>query len=138
MADPVAGLAVYLQPGMSIKIKAPVDTRDHFGWFAATTPPSTFFDTLPRSTFKQEGALLNGFSVEDSDVGNITQANDEEGAAVVYTHRVGSENAIWFFSLTGEIGLIKIIAVPVHDHSSIVQGGPAYGTYFDDDEEAST
>jgi hypothetical protein len=29
---------------------------------------------------------------------------------------------------------IDIIAVPIHDHSSIVAGGPAYGTYFTDDE----
>ena len=30
---------------------------------------------------------------------------------------------------------VKVISVPIHDHTTIVHGGPAYGTYFDDDIE---
>lgn len=136
MAQPVQGAAVYLQPGMSIVIEAPVSTRDHFGWFAAENPPATFFDDLPQSSYKVSGKLVNGFAVENSDVGTITEDPDSDGAAIKYTHKVGAENAIWFFSIFDQMGVIKVVAVPIHDHSSIIQGGPAYGTYFDDDEEA--
>ena len=133
----VQGTAVYLQPGMVIEIRAPVTTRDHFGWFAAQEPPPTFFDDLPNSTFKRNGALINGFSAENEDVGTLAPG-EGDGAVVRYTHKVGAENAIWFFSIFHQMGVVKVISVPIHDHSSIVQGGPAYGTYFDDDEEAST
>jgi hypothetical protein len=128
--EPIKGTAVYLQPGMSIEISAPTNTRDHFGWFAATQPPQTFFDDLPNSSYKRD--------VENADVGEIKESPDSDGAAIKYTHKVGVENAIWFFSIFEQIGVVKVIAVPIHDHSSIVQGGPAYGTYFDDDEEAAS
>jgi len=137
MADePVKGTAVYMQPGMSIEVRAPINTRDYFGWFSETEPPPTFFDDLPKSTWKRQGRLIRGFSLENEDVGEITESSDSDGAAVKYTHMVGSENAIWYFARFGQIGVVKIIHVPIHDHSSIVQGGPAYGTYFDDDEGA--
>jgi hypothetical protein len=134
MADPIAGVAAYLQPGMKIKIRAPRTTRDSFGWFADDYIPDGFFDGLQNAST----SLTRGFAVENDKVGTIAPATDDEGASVVYTHKVGDENGIWFFSVTGEMGLVRIIAVPIHDHGSIVQGGPAYGTYFDDDEEATT
>jgi hypothetical protein len=43
-------------------------------------------------------------------------------------------NKVYFLSRTGEKGVVDIISVPIHDHSSVVTGGPAYGTYFTDDE----
>jgi len=76
--------------------------------------------------------LVNGFGVGDEIVGTLTDHN--EGMSVVYTHKRPEKNFINFFSLTGEIGVVSIVSVPVHDHSSIVQGGPAYATYFNDDE----
>jgi len=80
----------------------------------------------------QTKALERGFVVSDTAVGTIDPSDDND-AKVIYTHKRPETNTIWFFALTGEIGRVMVIAVPIHDHSSIVQGGPAYGTYFSDD-----
>ena len=73
--------------------------------------------------------LIRGFGVTYSNVGTITEYKEDE-ISVVYEHKQPKENVIWFFALTGEYGILRVSSVPVHDHSSIVQGGPAYGTYF--------
>jgi hypothetical protein len=131
MADPVSGTAIYLIPGQSVRLRCPVSNRNDFGWFAAQEiPPGYFGDSSPRL-----GAMINGFVVEDERVGAIVEATDEPGTVVIYTHKRIEENAIWFFSTSGERGLVNVISVPIHDHSTIVHGGPAYGTYFDDDSE---
>ena len=129
MSDSINGTAVYLTPGMKIKVKAPVDGPNAEGFFVK-------LDELPESFFKEypkaEKTLTRGFTIQNKDVGTIA-ATDAEEAAVIYTHKQPYPNAIWFFAATGERGLVKVISVPIHDHSTIVHGGPAYGTYFDDD-----
>jgi hypothetical protein len=82
-------------------------------------------------------AMVRGFVAEDSRVGKL-QADPTDPAAIVYTHKRAQKNAIWFFARSGERGVMNIVSVPIHDHSSIVQGGPAYGTYFSDDEEKTS
>lgn len=130
MSNPISGTSVYLMPGMSVKLRSSLSNRNNFGYFAAKSIPAGYF-----SDITNVGSILNGFVVEDERNGTITSASDEPGAVVIYTHKRVATNAIWFFASTGERGLINVISVPIHDHSTIVQGGPAYGTYFDDDTE---
>ena len=131
MADTVKGLAVYLSPGMKIKIKAPVNGVNNQGHFIRTEElPASFFQDYPNASTE----LTRGFAVENTTVGEFEPV-DETEAAVIYWHKQPYPNAIWFFARTGERGLVKVISVPIHDHSTIVHGGPAYGTYFDDDIE---
>jgi hypothetical protein len=129
MGEDITGLAVYLVPGMSIKIKSPVNGHSNQGYFVRT-------EALPENYFRDSdpGPMVRGFVVENKNVGYL-QVTDEEEAAVVYVHNKPYGNAIWFFALTGEKGLVKVVSVPIHDHSTIIHGGPAYGTYFDDDIE---
>lgn len=126
MGITVAGAAtsVYLLPGMSVKIKA-----NHF----------FIKDTIVRHQ-RQDGSLvdimsLNGFVVDNPIVGDITEVSKEP--AVIYKHMRFEFNGITFYALTGEKGRVNIMSVPIHDHSSIVAGGPAYGTFFSDDETVS-
>jgi len=131
MADPISGTSVYLTPGMSIRIKSSLTNRNSFGWFVATKIPGGYFEDSPYVS-----DIERGFVVEDTRNGTITPDSDEESASVIYTHKRVAENAIWFFSIDGQArGLVNVISVPIHDHSTIVHGGPAYGTYFDDDIE---
>jgi hypothetical protein len=130
MSDPITGTSIYLMPGMSVKLKSPINSRNNFGWFVATEIPRGHFDDL-----SYVGEITRGFVVEDTRNGTLIPAPDETAAAVIYTHKRLSTNAIWFFALSGERGLVNVISVPIHDHSTIVHGGPAYGTYFDDDIE---
>ena len=116
--------SVYLLPGMSVKIGA-----------------SGFFikHGNVRHTHKDGTVgvrdLTQGFVVDDEDVGEIKAVASEP--AVIYKHKKFSENVIVFYALTGEKGYVYVISVPIHDHSSIVTGGPAYGTFFSDDETVS-
>jgi hypothetical protein len=134
MADSVVGLSIYLTPGMTVEISAPINGRNSQGFFARredTEPlPDNYWEDAPNAS----KALINGFSLEDTTVGSLA-ASDQDPNDVVYTHEQPYGNSIWFFARTGERGLVKVISVPIHDHSTIVHGGPAYGTYYDDDSE---
>lgn len=125
MERPISTVAIYLLAGMKVKIKAPVNPERAQGWFPKTGSQKCG----PAGTVQ---ALQNGFCVEDVVVGEITEVKDDE-LAIVYHHKRAEKNSIWFYAITGEIGICNIVSVPIHDHSSIVQGGPAYGTYFSDD-----
>jgi len=76
--------------------------------------------------------LTNGFYVEDEDIGSIEGVPDEP--SIKYTQKKFGPNKIYYFARTGERAMINVASVPIHDHSSVVAGGPAYGTYFTDDE----
>ncbi len=123
MIAPTSNTAVYLIPGMSIKIEA---------MKAYISPAST-------GKFPGNGGefvdlpLIRGFAVLYPDVGTIA-VSDDVAPSIKYTHKKFSPNKIYFMSRTGEMGIVDVISVPIHDHSSIVTGGPAYGTYFTDDE----
>jgi len=131
----VQTLAMYLLPGMSIQLKIPVIADRVSGYFAAadnSVDLEKFFGIGHNAS-----AMVRGFVAEDSRVGKL-QADPTDPAAIVYTHKRAQKNAIWFFARSGERGVMNIVSVPIHDHSSIVQGGPAYGTYFSDDEEKTS
>ena len=130
MSESINGTAVYLTPGMQIKLKAPVNGPNNQGFFVRTEEiPEGFWKNQPKV-----GEITRGFVLENTDVGELKET-DESEAAVTYYHKQPYPNAIWFFARTGERGLVRVISVPIHDHSTIVHGGPAYGTYFDDDIE---
>lgn len=121
MSENRGSTSVYLLPGMKAKIIA----------------ARMFKGTGQRKKLKSNGEyekvdLEQGFYVEDDTVGEIEKVDNE--VAVIYTHKKFAPNKITFHARTGEIGEVYVISVPIHDHSSIVQGGPAYGTYFTDDE----
>ena len=113
--------SVYLLPGMSVKLKAP-------GYFIKHG--SVMHEHREGSV--KIRLLTQGFVVDDETVGEIEVV--EEEPAVIYKHKKFSENIITFYALTGEKGYVYVIAVPIHDHASIVSGGPAYGSYFSDDQ----
>ena len=121
MAGNVGSVAIYLLPGMKAKLAV----------------PDFFVGTGDKKYMKSNGEvvemrLTQGFFVEDEDVGTIEAVAGEP--AVIYTHKKYAQNKIVYTARTGERGEVNVIAVPIHDHASIVTGGPAYGTYFTDDE----
>lgn len=136
--DRIAGTTMYLQPGMSVIIRCPVDAFTNQGYFAADADYINNSLGDPASgafPFRTENPI-NGFIVINEGVGTIADnpIPSDAGISVIYTHNTPEKNAVWFFAATGERGLVNIVSVPIHDHSSITQGGPAYGTYFSDEE----
>lgn len=117
-------VAIHLLAGMKAKITVPHNVFLGEGWF-----PKIESFAFSGKTINP----INGFWVENEDVGEISEVTGE--LAVIYHHKKSEKNTIWFKAATGETGLVSIVTIPIHDHSSIVQGGPAYGTYFSDDEE---
>jgi hypothetical protein len=122
MSDPKNSTAVYLIPGMSAKIKA-------LESYVSPKAKAKFPDDNGSYV---ELPLVQGFAVLHGDVGTIEIVPGEP--AVKYIHKKFSMNKIYFLSRTGEKGVVDVISIQIHDHSSIVTGGPAYGTYFTDDE----
>jgi len=125
------GQAIYLLPGQKIKIKSELTPKNNFGYTPMT---GRVVHQLDNGAY-QEFTLTEGFLVEDNTVGTIEET-EEDSASIYYTHNRPERNCIWFYASTGERGFVDIVTVPIHDHSSIVQGGPAYGTYYSDDEVA--
>jgi hypothetical protein len=121
MSTPKTVSSVYLLPGMTAKLKVT-------GYYIASgqRKVQTFNGTYELRD------LVNGYAVVDSETGELEAVPDEP--AVLYKHKKYGLNKVYFFARTGEISIVDIIAVPIHDHSSVVTGGPAYGTYFTDDE----
>jgi hypothetical protein len=132
----VQTMAMYLLPGMSVMLKVPVIDGRISGYFAASAADVDLEKFFGPEAAGNASNLINGFVVEDKRVGDISAG--EETGSIVYTHKKAQKNAVWFFAKSGEYGVMNIVSVPIHDHSSIVQGGPAYGTYFSDDEEKTS
>lgn len=129
MADEgTSAMAIYLLPGMRAELSIPRVDANPKNAFAAKG-----------IYIKEDGdfvTLRNGFYVENEDVGVIEDNLPTDKVAIVYSHRKAEKNTIWFIAADKrQKARFDIIAVPIHDHSTIVQGGPAYGTYFTDSEE---
>jgi len=115
------GNSISISAGMELKLTVPVDKETSRGKFALKGKHPLTGDV----------ELINGFGTKYPEVGKVSQIEDAEpGTVVLYKHEKAELNTIWFFALTGEIGVVEVVAVPIHDHSTVVQGGPAYGTYF--------
>jgi hypothetical protein len=130
------GNTIYLIPQQVVKIEIPVNEIAGEGFFArisnddGTTPAVIPIENELKT-------LQNGFCVGNEKAGEIIKVYSD-AVAIDYKHKLGLENVIYFFAATGEWGFVEVSSVPVHDHSTLVQGGPAYGTYFTrvDGEEA--
>lgn len=79
----------------------------------------------------QERTHIFGFVSEIETVGTIEDIPGED-VKIRYTHLKNESNRIYFYTANNEKYSIVIIAMPLHDHSSIPQGGPAFGTYYYD------
>lgn len=111
--------AVYLLPGQSIKVKAPkrlVKTGTH--------------PIMDSSGVLVEKTLKNGFALENEDAGVIEEVKGEP--AVIYTHKKYMPNRIFFVGAQNNFGYVDVIGVPIHDHASIISGGPSFGTFYQD------
>lgn len=120
-------LSIYILPGMTKKFTA----QKYIAQIESVNHQSALTGEYSEQT------PVNGFVVDDDQVGSILPVDGE--AAIYYTQKRYSENAITFYGrrntgTIGPMGRILIVSVPIHDHASIVTGGPAYGTYFTDDE----
>jgi hypothetical protein len=84
MADNISALAVYLLPGLSIKIKVPIMPRTCTGFWAmeGNDPPEGFFREMPNVS-----EMTRGFVVEDEQVGSISSSTGAAEAAIIYTHK---------------------------------------------------
>ena len=72
-----------------------------------------------------------GFVVENDTVGIVEEIPGTD-LKVKYSHLKNETNRIFYYTANMEKYIIAIIAMPLHDHSSIPQGGPAFGTYYYD------
>ena len=118
----ITGSTLTMWPGMTVVL----DVR---GYFAKQGE----FKVINERTGETETKLLtNGFYVDDTDIGDIVAV--EGRTSVVYTHKKAKENNVWFVALTEvdgepERGVFRAVYVPVHDHGSLITGGPAHATY---------
>lgn len=76
--------------------------------------------------------MTRGFQLFDSDAGSLAlHANTN---CIKYTHS-GGRNLIMFTDYgTGKRGFIVVDNIPIHHHGDMTQGGPAYGTYYTEDD----
>jgi hypothetical protein len=122
MSD-IINLSINFQMGVSYKLKIPTTLANDGGF----TPKTG----LVKLSNGQERELKRGFCLESETVGTLGGEDEfPNEVAIKYTHLLNTANTIWFYAYTGE--RVRVISQPmqVHDHSSINQGGPAYGTYF--------
>jgi hypothetical protein len=75
----------------------------------------------------------DSWSVSDPALGRIVDNQDD---TATYTHLAIGENTITFAKAgaaeTTYIGKATAVGIPVHDHSSLGAGGPAFGVYSSD------
>jgi len=74
------------------------------------------------------------WTVSDTRIGTII--NNQDGTAT-YTQLTLGENTVQFSKAGGDtastfIGKATAVGIPIHDHSSLGQGGPAFGIYGSD------
>jgi len=113
-----------LSPGNTYKIKVPIKKDLGTGY-----SPKTGNVELDNKTYELKvGFLLVN---EESGIGELLDNYPNE-VAIDYKPLLYGESTIYFYASTGEIIRFGIMPTEVHDHSSIVTGGPAYGTYFTD------
>lgn len=82
-------------------------------------------------------SYLSGWKMDNEDAGTITKDETTTGCSVIYTHTSSNQqNVLTFTASDGRAEFVFFIPTYVHDHSTLEEGGPAYGTYsFIMDEE---
>lgn len=108
--------------GNTYKIAVPVERSLGSGYYPRTK------DVIigDRLYTPKAGFILMG---EDDGIGILTDAYPKE-LAIDFKPLVYADYEIFFYSLTGEVVRFGATPVEVHDHASIMTGGPAYGTYY--------
>jgi hypothetical protein len=119
--------SVSIPAGVSLKISAPIDLSLGYGSFPSTKTSVEFFGKTI--------SLTSGFGVLDDDVGELIQSSDIDCPSVIYKHKKQASNKLFFLSDNNIYQTLSIVNIPLHDHSSIEQGGPAFGTYYVDYKE---
>jgi hypothetical protein len=67
------------------------------------------------------------WTVSDTKVGTIDNRND---GTAIYTQLGLGENVVRFIDDSrGSVSTATALGIPIHDHSSLGQGGPAFGVY---------
>jgi len=87
--------------------------------------------------FNIEGTVYvegDSWSVSDERIGTI---KDNKDGTAIYLQIALGENTIIFTKVGGEnaatfIGKATAVGIPIHDHSTLGQGGPAFGVYGSD------
>lgn len=125
-------ISTSLTPGMYIDLKIPAVTETQYN-------PNGLFPEFREVVVAGEKKIpVRGFVVENAAVGEVIPVTYND-TSVRYIHNKPYPNRIYFFALNdANTYIINIVAVPIHNHSSISQGGPAYGTYFTDYTPAPT
>lgn len=79
----------------------------------------------------EEITLKAGFRLEKEKegIGKLADNYPNE-LAIAFTPYQHGDYAIFFYAHTGEVIRFGASPVEVHDHASIMTGGPAYGTYY--------
>jgi len=125
----IGSTSINLAVGEEVQLDIPNDYKSGKGWFARGGEKGTI------RYLGKERDLLRGFMVENDNIGEIRPNPNKNAASVIYLQKLSGENRIYFFAETGEMAVCNITQIPVHDHSSIMQGGPAYATYYTNVEE---
>ena len=111
-----------LPPGKQIFIELDINKGEGKGAFPTTDATVTYEG--------EEHTLKLGFLITNTEVGKLVEESGAAKAGITYQQIKHGDNKIVFFANTGERAIVNVIGVPIHDHSSIVQGGPAFGSYY--------
>jgi hypothetical protein len=94
-------------------------------------PKSSVHPSYYRYGFRILFPEIGKFIGDSGDSNNVNESLDSR-SHVIYLHEKSGEQVIEF--ITTELGTfsfyVVIKGITVHDHASIVMGGPAYATYF--------
>jgi len=121
--------AINMAAGETLQVHVPVNPTAGEGWFPVKG--NINFVGVPGD--ENVRTLVNGWCMENEEAGTIVALADKVG--ITYTHEYPMVQYLYFFAASGENGVVSIVPAPIHDHSSITQGGPAFGTYFRDRNE---
>jgi len=120
MSD-INNIVLKCRVGEAYELHVPVNDVNMGGYY-----PETGSVNIPSGETVE---LRNGFWVENTDIGDIISVSSDKLAAT-YKQKIYGDNTVWFYALTGERVRLQIVMMSPHDHSSISEGGPAYGTYY--------
>ena len=125
-------MSLVVSPGVKVKLTIPVSSNLPVGSFRSTDAKKMWLGG--------EVDMLNGFIVENSDAGTISplESSDTACNGVYYTQKTHASNKVIYFGSLMEEFTFNMVHIPVHDHSSLVQGGPAFGTYFSESDIQQT
>ena len=109
--------------GTTYKIAIPQDLDLGVGFYPRTTQVKVDGELV---TLKAGFRLVN----EEEGIGKLDDNYSKKELAIDFTPYQHGDFIIFFYALTGEIIRFGASPIDVHDHASIMTGGPAYATYY--------